>query len=110
MGSCSIRGIFTAFSGQPARLRSCYSRPPISRPSLPAAPPLKMRGSRRAANVNEPKPVCEKSAGLWTHNLESLKPAAFVLRNIDIALGIHGGANSIKELAREEKPSAAADR
>jgi hypothetical protein len=47
---------------------------------------------------------------LRTDKLESLKPAAFVLRNKDIALGIHGGANGIKELAREEKPSAAADR
>jgi len=34
----------------------------------------------------------------------------FILRNIDIALGIHGGTNGIKELAREEKPIAAADR
>ncbi len=52
----------------------------------------------------------KKRRALRSHNLESLKPAAFVLRNIDIALGIHGGANGIKELAREEKASAAADR
>jgi hypothetical protein len=47
---------------QPARLCFCDSRLPISRPSLPAAPPLKMRGSRRAANVNEPKRGLRKSA------------------------------------------------
>jgi len=32
-----------------------YSRQPTSRPFLPAAPPLKMRGSRRGTNSNEPK-------------------------------------------------------
>ena len=70
-----------------------------------------MRGSRRATNVNEPKrSLRKKRRALWTHNLESLKPAAFVLRNIDVALGIHGGSNGIEELAREEKASAAADR
>ena len=46
---------------------------------------------------------------LWTDNFEPLKPAAFVFGNIDIALGIHGGANGIEELAREEKPRAVAD-
>lgn len=47
---------------------------------------------------------------LRTYNFESLKPAAFVFGNIDIAFGIHGGTNSIKELALEEKPRAVADR
>jgi len=56
------------------------------------------------------KPRRGAPTGLRTDSFESLKPAAFVLRNIDIALGIHGGANGIEELAREEKPGAAADR
>ena len=47
---------------------------------------------------------------LRTDDFESLKSAAFVFGNIDIAFGIHGGANGIKELARKEKPSATADR
>jgi hypothetical protein len=49
---------------QPARLCFCDSRLPISRPSLPAAPPLKMRGSRRATNVNEPKRSLRKKRHL----------------------------------------------
>jgi hypothetical protein len=64
----------------------------------------------RAEPSNAPKRSLRRRGALRTHNLEFLKPAAFVLRNIDITLGIHGGANGIKELAREEKPSAAADR
>ena len=47
---------------------------------------------------------------LRTDDFESLKSAAFVFGNIDIAFGIHGGANGIKELALEEKPRAVADR
>jgi hypothetical protein len=39
-----------------------------------------------------------------------LKPAAFVFGNINIAFGIHGGTNGIKELALKEKPRAVADR
>jgi hypothetical protein len=50
---------------QPARLWFCASRLPISRPSLPAAPPLKMRGSRRATNGNEPKRSLRRSAGCY---------------------------------------------
>jgi hypothetical protein len=45
-----------------------------------------------------------------TDSFESLKPATFVFGDIDIASGIHGSANGIKELAREEKPGAVADR
>src|SRR5260370_1677244 len=47
--------------------------------------------------------------GLWTDGFEPLQPAAFVFGNIDIAFGIHGGANGIEELALEEKPRAVAD-
>jgi len=43
-------------------------------------------------------------------NFEPLKPAAFVFRHIDIAFGIHGRTNGIKELTLEEKPRAVADR
>src|SRR3981081_2965834 len=50
------------------------------------------------------------STVLRTDNFESLKPAAFVFGNIDIAFRIHGGTNGIKELALEEKPRAVADR
>ena len=45
-----------------------------------------------------------------TDSFEPLKPAAFVFGNIDIALGIHCGANGIEELPLEEKPRAVADR
>ena len=47
--------------------------------------------------------------GLWTDGFEPLQPAAFVFGNIDVAFGIHGGANGIEELALEEKPRAVAD-
>ena len=48
--------------------------------------------------------------GLWADNFESLEPAAFVFGNIDIAFGIHGGTDGIKELALEEKPRTMSDR
>src|SRR5271163_3423449 len=47
---------------------------------------------------------------LRTDGFESLKPAAFVFGNIDIAFGIHGGTNGIEELALEEKTGAVANR
>ena len=47
---------------------------------------------------------------LRADNLESLKPAAFVFGDINIVFGIHGSADCIKELAREEKPVAMTSR
>ena len=47
---------------------------------------------------------------LRTDSFESLKPATFVFGNVDVAFGIHSGANGIKELAREKKPGAVANR
>src|SRR5205085_4190971 len=39
---------------------------------------------------------------LRTDNFKSLKPAAFVFGNINVAFGIHGSTDGIKELALEE--------
>jgi len=58
------------------------------------------------ASDSNPEPFLR----LWTDGFEPLKPAAFVFGNIDIAFGIHGGANGIEELALEEKPRAMTDR
>jgi hypothetical protein len=46
---------------------------------------------------------------LWTDNFEPLQPPAFVFSNVDISFGIHGGADRVEELAREEKPRTVAD-
>ena len=47
---------------------------------------------------------------LRTDNLEFLQPAAFVFGDVNIAFGIHGSPDGIKELALEEKSVAVTGR
>lgn len=54
--------------------------------------------------------VFTQPMALWTDNFEALQAAAFIFGNIDIAFGIHGGANGVEELTLKEKPRAMADR
>src|SRR6516225_895263 len=67
-------------------------------------------GAAGACRKGLPGEMCSGLTALRADNFESLKPAAFVFGNINIAFGIDGSTDRVKELAREEKPSAVTER
>jgi hypothetical protein len=110
---CAKTGSILAETGS---IRACVYFPAVRRGQPERQPPSPAQTEHAVFLLPKNRVLCrnrtqfaKKRRVLRTHNLVSLKPATFVLRNIDIALGIYRGANGIKELAWEEKPDAAAD-
>src|SRR6516225_3959027 len=101
----------TAASPQPAKAHA-IPNPSVGQPAEAWSEsrwPGRARPCRREGSATRRKPSSSRWWPLWADNFESLQPAAFVFGNVDVAFGIHGGPNGIKQLAREEKPGAAAD-